>query len=59
MITLDQAIARAECKADRMEIMSRVERGDNNAHLADQLARDAAALRFLVAHIRSSTGGNA
>jgi hypothetical protein len=53
MMTLDQAIGRAESKASRMEIMSRVERGDNNAHLADQLARDAEALRFLVAHIRT------
>lgn len=53
MITLDQAIQRAETKAGRMEIMSRVERGDKNTVLADQLARDAEALRCLISHIRT------
>lgn len=53
-MTLDQAITRAETKATRMEILARVERGDGNQHLADHLARDAEAIRFLVAHARET-----
>ena len=52
-MTLAQAIQRVESKATRMEILARVERGDRNPHVADQLDRDAAALRCVLAAVRA------
>ena len=52
-MTLAQAIQRVENKATRMEILARVERGDRNPHVADQLDRDAAALRCVLAAVRA------
>ncbi len=51
-MTLDQAIARVTTKATRMEILARVERG---GPVADGLARDAEAMRVLVACVRGVT----
>ena len=51
MITLDQAIARVRTKADRAESLSRAERGTSSSHFGQQLARDAEAMRALIAWI--------